>query len=353
MNKYSRSIVIISENFYEPIDEGMKKTSYNILLQAELIFENVFAFCPTNNEKLLNCVSYHSLGKSFLSFSFRRLIKILSPSVILYIPGSSGTIGGFLRSFALRKFIAPNTKIYLLCLQLRKYSFVDKIIISLIRPSTTITTNEENRKIFEELGLNVKKIFLGIDVDKFIPVDERTKKDLRVKYNLPLDKKIVLHIGHIKSNRQLIELCDNIDNKFQLLIVGSTSTEQDESLKAKLLDKGARIISDYIENIQEVYQLSDCYIFHVTNNAAAIDIPLSVLEAMAVNLPVITTKYGDLPIMLNEKINGLHFVENRNQIKEKLEFVFGEQSLTETRRAVLNYTWEKVLKLIFTEGVND
>jgi len=51
----------------------------------------------------------------------------------------------------------------------------------------------------------------------------------------------------------------------------------------------------YIKKIEEIYQLSDCYIFPITFEGGGISILLSVLEAMACNLPVVTTKFGGLP----------------------------------------------------------
>ena len=40
--------------------------------------------------------------------------------------------------------------------------------------------------------------------------------------------------------------------------------------------------------------MSDLYVFPVVNNTEAIDMPLSVLEAMSCSLPVISTRFGGL-----------------------------------------------------------
>ena len=64
-------------------------------------------------------------------------------------------------------------------------------------------------------------------------------------------------------------------------------------------------------NIEEVYALSDCYVFPTPpmNKINSIEIPLSVLEAMACNLSVITTKFGALPKVFEEG-DGLIFVDD-------------------------------------------
>ena len=57
---------------------------------------------------------------------------------------------------------------------------------------------------------------------------------------------------------------------------------------------GVRVLRENLPAIHELYQLADVYLFPVQRADAAMEIPLSVLEAMAVNLPIITTPFGRL-----------------------------------------------------------
>ena len=50
----------------------------------------------------------------------------------------------------------------------------------------------------------------------------------------------------------------------------------------------------YIPEVEDIYRLSDLYLFLAESDTAAIEVPLSVLEAMACNLPVICTPFGGL-----------------------------------------------------------
>jgi glycosyltransferase involved in cell wall biosynthesis len=71
---------------------------------------------------------------------------------------------------------------------------------------------------------------------------------------------------------------------------------------------GCTVWKSFFKRIEEIYAMSDCYVFPVKSEKNAIQLPLSVLEAMACNLPVITTKFGALPYVFTEG-NGLFFVE--------------------------------------------
>ncbi len=61
---------------------------------------------------------------------------------------------------------------------------------------------------------------------------------------------------------------------------------------------GVLLITHYLPEIVELYQAADAYVFPVPPNPAdpsAIDLPLSVLEAAACNLPILATRFGALP----------------------------------------------------------
>jgi glycosyltransferase involved in cell wall biosynthesis len=126
------------------------------------------------------------------------------------------------------------------------------------------------------------------------------------------------------------------------LLVGSTSTPQDEHLVQELEEVRVRVLRDYIPDIQEIYQLSDCYLFPVASRTAAIELPLSVLEAMACNLPVITTRFGGLEDHFPEG-HGLMFVETLEEMREAISLV-KEGLETNTRAMVADLSWDNILK---------
>ena len=54
------------------------------------------------------------------------------------------------------------------------------------------------------------------------------------------------------------------------------------------------IINKYIKDINEIYSISDIYIFPLLNDNESIDIPLSILEARYMNLPIIISNIGHI-----------------------------------------------------------
>jgi glycosyltransferase involved in cell wall biosynthesis len=112
-------------------------------------------------------------------------------------------------------------------------------------------------------------------------------------------------------------------------------------LAADLARAGVKVWREYIANIEEIYQLSDCYLFQVSSKTAAIELPLSVLEAMACNLPVITTRYGALGDLFSEG-DGFLFAQDPEEMLERISLV-REGISCRTREMVEPYTWANVL----------
>ena len=63
----------------------------------------------------------------------------------------------------------------------------------------------------------------------------------------------------------------------------------------------------YIENIEEVYQLSDLYIFPVEAKNGSIGMPLSIMEARGCGIPVLTTDFGSLKHYLDDDYGSIWY----------------------------------------------
>ena len=94
--------------------------------------------------------------------------------------------------------------------------------------------------------------------------------------------------------------------------------------------------------------LSDCYIFPVppASRRDSIEHPLSVMEAMACNLPIITTRFGALPRIF-ENGDGLFFAEKEEDFFDALEEIKNKTIEIKTRDMILPYSWENVIKKLY------
>lgn len=187
--------------------------------------------------------------------------------------------------------------------------------------------------------LNIKSLILdiGIEIDRYRPVEN--KASLRKKYNLPEDKNILLHVGHIRESRNIrwfIEV-QNAIHDVQVVIIGSTSTNNEDTLHKDLTDSGIIVIRDYLPDVSELYQLSDYYCFPVVINTAAMEVPLSVLESMASNIPVLTTRFGRLTELFHED-EYFTYIESAPDIIDKIKDGFGNQC--NNREKMEPLTWQ-------------
>ena len=60
---------------------------------------------------------------------------------------------------------------------------------------------------------------------------------------------------------------------YQVIIVGSTSTRIEKDLERELIKAKCKVWRKFFPNIEEIYQLADCYVFPVTTEKNAIEIP--------------------------------------------------------------------------------
>lgn len=215
-------------------------------------------------------------------------------------------------------------------------------ILKIFRFDLVLTQSEESEKLFRLLGFQTKFLPNGVDVNRFRPVDLKVKEKLRKKYKIPQDKFVVLHLASLKNERNLDSLIklQNDDGNI-VLIVGRENEKVDLEILRKLKKAGCKVWLKHFQNIEDIYNLADCYVFPTMNKSACIETPLSVLEAMACNLPVVTTRFGALPRMFEEG-DGLFFADDEKGILRKVTIVKKTSLTVRTRDKIMEYSWDKV-----------
>lgn len=209
------------------------------------------------------------------------------------------------------------------------------------RPNLVLVQSYESESVFRNMGCDTLFLPNGVDVERFLPASPRRKMQLREKYGIARESFVILHVGPIIKRRNIEFLTNVQDADRQVIIVGRMPA--DRRVHQALLDAGCMVLTDYLEHIEEIYALSDCYVFPTApaNRGASIEMPLSVLEAMSCNLPVITSRFGALPRAL-EQGGGLVFVDCEDDLLQEVDRV-KEGLEVRTRDRVLPYGWDNVI----------
>lgn len=313
--------------FSENLDEGMRKTSSH------------FAEELSKDHQVLTLDLRNIFTKTFW-----KSVKNFNPQIIHYVHGPS------LKSFILLKLISiycHDVKTVMSAMH-PGFSLLSKRFIPLFKLDLILVQSYEMEAMFKKYGCKTEFLPCGVDVERFKPVTEEEKKELQENYGVDTEKFAILHVGSIKEGRnvQLMEKLQKENN--QVIIVGAVSTWIGKNLAQQLKKSGCIVWRKYFKNIEDIYALSDCYLFPTPpiNKLNSIEMPLSVLEAMSCNLPVITTKFGALPRVFQDG-DGLFFVEDEEDIFTALEELMNGITIN-TRVKVMLYSWTNVVEKLET-----
>jgi glycosyltransferase involved in cell wall biosynthesis len=315
--------ICVVGHFDKPPDEGVRKIAF--ILAEELSKQHEVT---TINVKDFN--------------SWRKICKF-HPDIIHFVlcPTSSGIAMAKLLSL-----IYSKARTVLSAVQ---PGIIPRIkLMSLFKPSLTLVQSYESEAMFQSLGYKTCFLPNGVDLVKFTPASEKEKKELRQKYGIDNNKFVLLNIASLKCERDLNLLEKLHFNDNVILIIGRRSERKERSLCARLRRKGFLLWLDYFPRIEEIFRLADCYVFPAFEEGSRIELPLSVLEAMACNLPVITSKFGALPRLFEEG-EGLIFAENEEDFIESVRKIKERSKEVRTREKVLPYSWENILSKL--EGI--
>ena len=124
----------------------------------------------------------------------------------------------------------------------------------------------------------------GIDMEEFAPVDDRRRRELRAKLNLPADQVTALFVGRLVDYKGIDDLLAAWPQVRQedatLVVVGATG----EAVTAP----AGVIVRDWVQSPREYMQAADVFV----HPSHADGMSNAVLEAMACGLPLVATKHG-------------------------------------------------------------
>ena len=311
--------IVFLSNYYGTLDEGMANVSYNIFQNLQPKFDN------------LSLLNIRNVGMDFWR-------KILSSKVDIVhcFPGPT------LKGLVLVKIIQilTNCKTVISATQpsLPKMKYF-KLLSAFLKPNIVLVQSQKSESFFKQLNYKTKFVPNGVDLEKFIPVEKEVKSKIRKQYGFAQNDFIILHVGPLKIGRNQRSLIKIPDAK--ILLVVSMTNPSEEAAYQELKNENVIIWKRYIPNIQEIYALADVYVWPSIEEFNGIEIPLTVLEAMSCNLPVITTRYGGLERILQDG-DGLFFIDEPEHINKLILQIKSDNSRLATRKKLESLSWKNI-----------
>ena len=334
-------MVILTNCLTEKADEGCLKV-------ASSLTKRIKAQCPetmvlTYGRETDESDQHLRLNKLFLNGKlFSILRKKQEP--VLYIPFSSNTRASIFRTWMLSLF--SKSEVNVLFALYYPMDLVSRKLLKWSGAGILALSKESFSSYYSVVGNRAVYLKTGIDILRFKPIDTAARMKIRERYGIAGEKKVLLHVGHLKEGRNISHLL-NVGDNFHVVLVVSTLTknEQDSQLRAKLEARpNTTILDKYLPNIEEIYQMADVYFFPVEEQGNCIDVPLSVLEAASCNVPVVATKYGELKEFAGKE--GFWFIDSFEP--EVLNDLLDQavESSHDVRSAVLEYDWDNATSVL-------
>lgn len=275
--------LVVCEGFKYPLDEGGRKATYIFIksLEGEKLVITSGGKLKIESAVTIN-VPYYNVP--ILGYLISKLLlticvmKIRADNLYYFPLCFPGIIDQIYALFLSR--ISRNFKmiLYQVWEVNRRFKLLSKFNI--------ITTSRSVAENLVREGLTVE--YMPIPYLK--PEKIYEKGELRKKYGLNEDEFVILHIGHAEKGRGLSVLSElqKVMPDAKIVIVLSSR----KKIEGNNLDSKIKVIDWYIEDIYEIYATADVYVFPIKSRKAAIDTPLSIIEAKEMNLPIVISDIG-------------------------------------------------------------
>jgi glycosyltransferase involved in cell wall biosynthesis len=170
-------------------------------------------------------------------------------------------------------------------------------------------TKREILKNYDIPAWKIKVIFNGVDLEKFKPAEDKA----RFKWALGFSEKdlLILYVGRLYSRKGLPTLISAIPpvvrkaRNARFLISGKGLSGEEKKLKSYVekfkVTQNVVFLGYYPdEKLSSLYKAADIFVFPSVYE----NMPFAMLEALASGLPVVTTRVGGIPEVIEDGKNG-------------------------------------------------
>ena len=219
-------------------------------------------------------------------------------------------------------------------------------------------TKHELLQYYKVKEAKIRVIHNGVNVDKFRPATDKLKAKAELGFN-PEDK-VLLSVGRLYARKGLFTLIESmvlVTKKFRnakLIIAGKGLSNEMKKLTnfaTKLRVKDNIVFTGYFpdKKLPKLYQAADIFTFSTFYE----NLPFAVLEALSTGLPVVTTRVGGIPEMIEDGKNGF-LVEplNSRELADKILYylehpaVASEMGLLARQTIEDQFDWRLIVKKV-------
>lgn len=189
-----------------------------------------------------------------------------------------------------------------------------------IAVSKRIKQNLEKNRIYSR---NTKVRYLGIDVGYFTPSERNIKDLIFIQVSRFVEKK-----GHsytLKAFSKYIKESNNSEAKLLLIGDGNLMDETKKlSIELNLNNQVEFLGKQSQEAIKKHLNEASIYVQHSVTDASGDmeGLPIAIMEAMSMQLPILSTRHSGIPEIVEEGINGYLSTErNVDEFAQKMKLI--------------------------------
>jgi glycosyltransferase involved in cell wall biosynthesis len=207
-----------------------------------------------------------------------------------------------------------------------------RMTTKLIAVSPQVADDLVRLKIAPRERISVVRV--GFDLDRFVVSDGQRatlRRELRSELSIPADRKLVTFVGRmvpIKRVDRFLAVADRIGDRrdeVHFLVVGDGELRAELEASAPALALGERITwAGFRRDLVAIYCASDVVVLTSDNEGT----PVSLIEAGAAGLPVVTTDVGGTGDVVEDGVNGfLLATDDHRGMAEAVDTILSDPEL--------------------------